>query len=127
MGNYVGLRTGPRWILFQMDQLTPEAAQEIFCHGVIVWIALAGYALLDSVGFQPLPKGPGSTLGAPITVKAQALGQRPFLLFCCSIFLPLFFSILRLTFLSLNSGMGATWAEASLPVNAPQKCRIPKP
>ena len=58
-----------------MDQLTLEAAEEIFCHGVIIRVAFSGHALPDSKGFQPLPKGPGSVLDASVTVKDQAFGR----------------------------------------------------
>ena len=56
-----------------MDQLALEAAEEMPCHGVVVGIALAGHALPDSVGRQPLPEGLGSVLDAPVIVKDRPL------------------------------------------------------
>ena len=71
----IRLGAGPGGIVLEVDQLALEAAEEIFCHGVVVGIALAGHALLDSIGLQPLPEGDRSVLDAPVTVKDEALGR----------------------------------------------------
>ena len=47
-----------------MDQLALETAEEIFCHGVVVGIALAGHALPDSIERQPFPEGERGVLDA---------------------------------------------------------------
>ena len=55
VGKYVSLRQGTSGVVLEMDQLTFEATEEIFGHGVIIGIAPAGHALSDAVGFQALP------------------------------------------------------------------------
>ena len=59
--------------MLEMDQLALEAAEEMLCHGIVVEITLAGHALPDSVGRQPLPEGLGSVLDAPVIVKDRPL------------------------------------------------------
>ena len=49
-----------------MDQFALETAEEIFCHGVVVVIALVGHALPDSIGLQAFPKGDRGILDAPV-------------------------------------------------------------
>lgn len=75
VGEYIGLCTGPGGILFEMDQLALETAEEIFCHGVVVGIALAGHALPNSIGLKALPEGPRGVLDALVTVKNEPLGR----------------------------------------------------
>ena len=77
IGQYIGLRTGLRWILFEKDQLTLEAAKEMHCYGVVIGIALAEHALPDSIERQPFPEGQSSVLDAPVSVKDEALGRLP--------------------------------------------------
>lgn len=57
-----------------MDQLALETAEEIFYHGVVAGIALAGHALPNSIGLKALPEGPRGVLDAPVTVKMSPLG-----------------------------------------------------
>lgn len=57
VGEYIGLCTGPGGILFEMDQLALETAEEIFCHDAVVEIALEGHALPYSIVLQALPEG----------------------------------------------------------------------
>ena len=75
VGEYIGLCTGLGGILFEMDQLALETAEEIFYHGVVVGIALAGHALPNSIGLKALPEGPRGVLDAPVTVKNEPLGR----------------------------------------------------
>ena len=75
VGKYIGLCTGPDGILFEMDRLALETAEEIFCHGVVAGIALAGHALPNSIGLKALPEGPRGVLDAPVTVKNEPLGR----------------------------------------------------
>lgn len=72
---YISLGAGPGGVVLEVNQLALEAAEEILCHGVVVGIALAGHALLDSIGLQPLPEGSGGVLDAPVTVKDEAFGR----------------------------------------------------
>nr|WP_243422560.1 hypothetical protein [Pseudoflavonifractor phocaeensis] len=58
-----------------MDEFALEATEEIFCHSIVIGIALARHALLDSMGLQSLPEGDRGVLDAPITVKDEALGR----------------------------------------------------
>ena len=74
VGEYIRLGAGSGGIVLEMDQLTLEAAEEIFCHGVVVGLALAGHALPDSIGLQPLSEGHCGVLDAPVTVKDESLG-----------------------------------------------------
>lgn len=41
IGKYIGLRAGLDGILFEMDQLALETAEEIFYHSVVVGIVLS--------------------------------------------------------------------------------------
>ena len=52
VGEYVSLRQGTSGVMLEVDQLTFEATEEIFGHGVIVGIAPTG--LSDAVGLQAL-------------------------------------------------------------------------
>ena len=74
VGEYIRLGAGSGGIVLEVDQLTLEAAEEIFCHGVVVGLALAGHALPDSIGLQPLSEGHCGVLDAPVTVKDESLG-----------------------------------------------------
>ena len=56
----------------QMDALALEAAEEVFGHGVVIGIALAGHALPDAQHGKPAPKGFRGILDAPVTVENQA-------------------------------------------------------
>ena len=58
-----------------MDQLALEAAEEMLCHGIVVGIVLAGYALPDSIERQPFPEGERGALDAQFTVKDESLGR----------------------------------------------------
>ena len=69
----IRLGAGPGGIVLEVDQLAFEAAEEIFCHGVVIGIALAGHTLLDSIGLQPLPEGGCGVLDALVTVKDEPL------------------------------------------------------
>ena len=64
IGQYIVLRTGLRWILFEKDQLTLEAVEEMLCHGAVVGIALAEHALPGSIERQPFPEGKRGVLDA---------------------------------------------------------------
>ena len=75
VGEYISLGGGPGGVVLEVDQLALEAAEEILCHGVVVGIALAGHALLDSIGLQPLPEGSGGVLDTPVTVRDETLGR----------------------------------------------------
>lgn len=74
VGEYIRLGAGSGGIVLEVDQLTLEAAEEIFCHGVVVGLALAGHALPDSIGLQPLSEGDRGVLDAPVTVKDESPG-----------------------------------------------------
>lgn len=74
VGKYVCLGAGLCGVVLEVDQLTLEAAEEIFCHGVIAGGALAGHALPDSIGLLLLPEGGCGVLDAPATVKDEPLG-----------------------------------------------------
>lgn len=56
VSEYIILGGGPGGVVLEMNQLAFEAAEEILCHGVVVGIALAGHALLDS---HRTPAAPG--------------------------------------------------------------------
>ena len=73
VGEYISLGAGPCGGVVEVDEFALEAAEEIFCHGVVVGITLAGHALPDSMGFQPLPECDRGVLDAPITVKDEPL------------------------------------------------------
>ena len=72
---YVGLGHGTGGVAREVDQLTFQAAEEIFGHGVVVGVAPAGHALADAVGLQTLTVGLGCVLDAAVTVEDQALGR----------------------------------------------------
>ena len=74
VGEYIRLGTGSGGIVLEVNQLTLETAEEIFCHSVVVGIALAGHALPDSIGLQPLSEGHCGVLAPPVTVKDESLG-----------------------------------------------------
>ena len=73
VGEYVSLGAGPGGVVLEVDQLAFEAAEEIFCHSVVVRITLAGHALPDSIGLQALPECGRGVLDAPVTVKDEPL------------------------------------------------------
>ena len=75
VGKYIILSRGAGRIVRQVDQLTLEAGEEIFGHGIVVRIAPAGHALSDAIGVQALTVGPGGVLDAAVAVKDQALGR----------------------------------------------------
>lgn len=75
IGEYISLGAGPGGVVLEVDQLAFEAAEEIFCHSVVIGITLAGHALLDPIGLQPLPEGDRGVLDAPVTVKDEPLGR----------------------------------------------------
>lgn len=50
IGEYISLGAGPGGVVLEVDEFALEAAEEIFCHGIVVGIALAGHALPDSIG-----------------------------------------------------------------------------
>ena len=75
VSKYIRLGVGPGGIVLEVDQLALEAAEEIFCHGVVIGIAFAGHALPDSIGLQALLEGDRSVLDAPVTVKDEVLGR----------------------------------------------------
>ena len=60
-------------ILFEVDQLAFETAEEVFCHGVVVRITPARHALADAIGLQAFAVGPGRILHAPVAVENEAL------------------------------------------------------
>ena len=64
----------PCRIVLEVDQLTLEAAEEVFHNGVVIGVTAAGHALPDIIGFQTLPVGLGGILDAPVTVKNQTSG-----------------------------------------------------
>lgn len=64
-GEYISLGVGPGGVVVEVDQFSLGAAEEIFCHGVGIGIALAGHARPDSIGLQPLPEGDGQVEPAP--------------------------------------------------------------
>lgn len=73
VGECVSLGAGPGGVVLEVDQLAFEAAEEIFCHSVVVRITLAGYALPDSIGLQALPECGRGVMDAPVTVKDEPL------------------------------------------------------
>lgn len=75
IGEHISLSAGPGGVVVEVNQLALEAAEEIFRHGVVVGIALAGHALPDPIGIQLRPKGRRRILDAPITVKDEPLGR----------------------------------------------------
>ena len=75
IGEYVCLGAGPCGVVVEMDQLALEAAEEIFCHGVVVRIALAGHALPDSIALQPSLEGSRGVLDTPVAMKDEPLGR----------------------------------------------------
>ena len=75
VGEYISLSTGSGRVVLEVDQLALEAAEEIFCHGVVVRSALAEHTLLDSIGLQPILESGCGVLDAPVAVKAEYLGN----------------------------------------------------
>ena len=59
----------------QMDALALEAAEEVFGHGVVIGIALAGHALPDAEAGETLTVSVGGVLDAAVGVEDEA-GQR---------------------------------------------------
>ena len=59
----------------QMDALVLEAAEEVFGHGVVIGIALAGHALPDAEAGETLTVSVGGVLDAAVGVEDEA-GQR---------------------------------------------------
>ncbi len=59
----------------QMDALALEAAEEVFGHGVVIGIALAGHALPDAETGETLTVSVGGVLDAAVGVEDEA-GQR---------------------------------------------------
>ena len=74
IGKDIVLCSCPCRIVLEVDQLTLEAAEEVFRNGVVIGIAAAGHALPDAVGIQTLPVGPGGILDTPVAVKNQTSG-----------------------------------------------------
>lgn len=66
---------GSRGAMFEVDQITFEAAEEVFCNGVVIEITTAGHALPDAAGFQVLLVSPGGILDALVAVKNQTFGN----------------------------------------------------
>ena len=52
----------------QMDALALEAAEEVFGHGVVIGIALAGHALPDAETGETLTVSVGGVLDAAVGV-----------------------------------------------------------
>ena len=75
IGKHIVLCSSPGRVVLEVDQLTLEAAEEVLCNSIVVWIAAAGHALPDAAGFQTLPVGTGGILDASITVKNQTPGR----------------------------------------------------
>ena len=75
VGEYTRLGTGSGRVVLEVDQFALKAAEEIFCHGVVVRSALAGRVLPDSIGLQLLPEGNRGVLDAPVAVKAEYLSN----------------------------------------------------
>ena len=75
IGKHIALRRRPGGILPQADQLTLEAAEEVFGNGVVVRIILAGHALTDTEVCKLQTVRQGGILGAALRVEDQA-GQR---------------------------------------------------
>ena len=59
----------------QMDALALEAAEEVFGHGVVIGIALAGHALPDAEAGETLTVSVGGVWDAAVGVEDEA-GQR---------------------------------------------------
>ena len=59
----------------QMDALALKAAEEVFGHGVVIGIALAGHALPDAEAGETLTVSVGGVLDAAVGVEDEA-GQR---------------------------------------------------
>ena len=53
----------------QMDALALEAAEEVFGHGVVIGIALAGHALPDAAAGETLTVSVGGVLDAAVGVE----------------------------------------------------------
>ena len=53
----------------QMDALALEAAEEVFGHGVVIGIALAGHALPDAEAGETLTVSVGGVLDAAVGVE----------------------------------------------------------
>ena len=49
VGKYIGLCLDAGMVMLEMDQVTFEAAEEIFSHGVVIGIAPAGGSIPNSV------------------------------------------------------------------------------
>lgn len=75
VGKYVGLSLAAGVVMLEMDQLTFEAAEEIFGHGVVVGIAPAGHALADAAGLQTLAVGSGGVLDTAVAVEDETFGR----------------------------------------------------
>ena len=60
IGKDIVLCSYPCRIMLEVDQLTLEAAEEIFRHGIVVGIAFAGYTLLDLIDLRLLVECFGS-------------------------------------------------------------------
>ncbi|EHL63852.1 hypothetical protein HMPREF1032_03635, partial [Subdoligranulum sp. 4_3_54A2FAA] len=56
----------------QMDALALEAAEEVFGHGVVIGIALAGHALPDAEAGETLTVSVGGVLDAAVGVEDEA-------------------------------------------------------
>ena len=74
IGKDIVLCSCPCRIVLEVDQLTLEAAEEVFRNGVVIRVAAAGHALPDTIGFQAFPVGPGGILDTPVAVKNQTSG-----------------------------------------------------
>ena len=75
IGKYVGLGHGTSGIVGQVNQLTFEATEEIFGHGVVIRVSPVGHALSNAVRIQAFTEGFGGVLDATVTVEDGALGR----------------------------------------------------
>ena len=72
VGEYIDPGAGSGRILLEVNEFAFQTAEEIFCYGIIVGIALAGHTLTDPIGLQPIPEGMCGVLDTPITVKNKS-------------------------------------------------------
>jgi len=59
----------------QVDQLTLQATEEVFGHGIVIGIALARHTLAKVQGFKPFPVGGGRVLGTAVAVEDESGGE----------------------------------------------------
>ena len=71
IGEEISLSSAAGIIPPQVNQLAFQAAEKVFGHGVVVRVALAGQALTDAKGSQPVTEGRGGILAAPVAMEDQ--------------------------------------------------------